>query len=127
MVFSLNHPCHNTLIGIRPVLFLSFQSTNLTNSVYVHMTFGGTSGNAVFICLIIKLPPYSPELNPIEQVWSWLRQNHLANRCFSGYDDIVDASSIDWNDFASDVKRVTTKCVHETSLKRQNLIRIGIR
>ncbi|WP_181136772.1 transposase, partial [Vibrio hyugaensis] len=22
---------------------------------------------------IIKLPPYSPELNPIEQVWSWLR------------------------------------------------------
>ncbi|EGR2190618.1 hypothetical protein CGK20_15630 [Vibrio parahaemolyticus] len=23
---------------------------------------------------IIKLPPYSPELNSIEQVWSWLRQ-----------------------------------------------------
>ncbi|EOK5726291.1 transposase, partial [Vibrio vulnificus] len=21
---------------------------------------------------MIKLPPYSPELNPIEQVWSWL-------------------------------------------------------
>lgn len=33
---------------------------------------------------IIKLPPYSPELNPIEQVWSWLRQHHLANRCFKG-------------------------------------------
>jgi len=31
---------------------------------------------------IIKLPPYSPELNPIEQVWQWLRQHHLANRCF---------------------------------------------
>jgi len=26
---------------------------------------------------IIKLPPYSPELNPIEQVWQWLRQRHL--------------------------------------------------
>jgi hypothetical protein len=23
---------------------------------------------------IIKLPPYSPELDPIEQVWRWLRQ-----------------------------------------------------
>ena len=34
---------------------------------------------------IIKLPPYSSELNPIEQVWSWLRQHHLANRCFQGY------------------------------------------
>ncbi|WP_373272778.1 transposase [Vibrio parahaemolyticus] len=22
---------------------------------------------------IIKLSPYSPELNPIEQVWRWLR------------------------------------------------------
>ena len=59
---------------------------------------------------ILKLPPYSPELNPIEQVWSWLRQHHLANRCFSGYDDIVDASSIAWNDFVSDAKRVTKMC-----------------
>ena len=32
---------------------------------------------------IMKWPPYSPELNPIEQVWSWLRQHHLASRCFS--------------------------------------------
>ncbi|MFW1586418.1 transposase [Vibrio parahaemolyticus] len=27
---------------------------------------------------VIKLPPYSPELNSIEQVWSWLRQRYLA-------------------------------------------------
>ena len=65
---------------------------------------------------ILKLPPYSPELNPIEQVWSWLRQHHLANRCFSGYDDIIDASSIAWNDFVSDVKRV-----HVTGLKWEKL------
>jgi len=24
----------------------------------------------------LKLPPYSPELNSIEQVWSWLCQHH---------------------------------------------------
>ena len=59
---------------------------------------------------IIKLPPYSPELNPIEQVWSWLRQHHLANRCFSGYDDIVDACSTAWNYFISDIKRVIQMC-----------------
>ena len=40
---------------------------------------------------LIKLPPYSPELNPIEQVWSWLRQHVLANRSFKDYDDILDA------------------------------------
>jgi hypothetical protein len=38
---------------------------------------------------IIKLPPYSLELNPVEQVWSWLRQHYLANQSFKDYEDIV--------------------------------------
>lgn len=59
---------------------------------------------------LIKLPPYSPELNPIEQVWSWLRQHHRANRVFSGYDDIVDACTAAWNDFVGDARRVQTMC-----------------
>ncbi|EGR1170567.1 hypothetical protein EC563_21385, partial [Vibrio parahaemolyticus] len=32
---------------------------------------------------VIKLPPYSPELTPIEQVWRWLRQRYLANQYFT--------------------------------------------
>lgn len=59
---------------------------------------------------IIKLPPYSPELNPIEQVWSWLRQHHLANRCFKGYEDILESCSEAWNDFVSCAKRVVKMC-----------------
>ena len=39
---------------------------------------------------VLHLPPYSPELNPIEQVWSWLRQNDLANFAFKDYEDIVE-------------------------------------
>lgn len=62
---------------------------------------------------VIKLPPYSPELNPIEQVWSWLRQHHLANRCFNGYESIVDAVCDAWNDFVSDSKRVIKMCTRE--------------
>ena len=38
---------------------------------------------------LLKLPPASPELNPTEQVWQYLRQHHLANRCFRSYDDII--------------------------------------
>jgi transposase len=59
---------------------------------------------------IIKLPPYSPELNPIEQVWQWMRQNELANRCFNGYDDIVDQCCRAWNNFRSDKLRVKKLC-----------------
>ena len=54
----------------------------------------------------MKLPPYSPELNPIEQVWCWLRQHHLANYCFDSYEDILDACIAAWNDFVCDLKRV---------------------
>ena len=59
---------------------------------------------------IIKLPPYSPELNPIEQVRQWLRQNKLANRCFEGYEDIVEQCCRAWNSFISDSKRVVSLC-----------------
>lgn len=62
---------------------------------------------------ILKLPPYSPELNPIEQVWSWLRQHHLANRCFENYEAIVDACSEAWNSFISDTSRVIKMCSRE--------------
>ena len=55
-------------------------------------------------------PPYSPELNPIEQVWSWLRQHCLANRCFNGYSDIVNACSDAWNHFVADIQQVKTLC-----------------
>ncbi|HIF9394531.1 TPA: IS630 family transposase [Photobacterium damselae] len=59
---------------------------------------------------IIKLPPYSPELNPIEQVWSWLRQHYLANQSFSDYEDIVPKVCSAWNSFLECSTRVTKMC-----------------
>ena len=35
------------------------------------------------------LPPYSPELNPVENLWQFLRQNHLSNRIYETYETIV--------------------------------------
>jgi putative transposase len=31
---------------------------------------------------LLPLPPYAPELNPIERVWRYLRNNHLSNRAY---------------------------------------------
>ena len=31
---------------------------------------------------LIRLPPYSPELNPAEQIWNVLRRDYFANRVF---------------------------------------------
>ncbi len=46
---------------------------------------------------LLPLPPYSPELNPVENVWQFPRQNHLANRVFDNYTAIVDACCEAWN------------------------------
>jgi transposase len=59
---------------------------------------------------VVFLPPYSPELNPIERVWLQLRQDYLANRCFADYDDIVDSVCLAWNAFTSASKNVISLC-----------------
>ncbi|HIF9316946.1 transposase [Photobacterium damselae] len=59
---------------------------------------------------VIKLPPYSPERNPIEQVWSWLRQHYLANQSFSDYEDIVSKVCSAWNIFLECSTSVTKMC-----------------
>ena len=39
---------------------------------------------------LLRLPPYSPELNPVETIWEYLRANKLSNSVFDTYDTIVD-------------------------------------
>jgi len=48
---------------------------------------------------LIPLPPASPELNPMEQVWRQLRQEMLANRCFKDEEEIVNCCCEAWNNF----------------------------
>ena len=62
---------------------------------------------------VIKLPPYSPELNPMEQVWQWLRQRCLSNSVFDGYDEIVEQVSRAWKIFIEAPKRVTQLCTRD--------------
>ncbi len=45
----------------------------------------------------IFLPPRSPELNPVENIWQYRRQTWLSNRVFDDYDAIVDACCEAWN------------------------------
>ena len=46
---------------------------------------------------MIFLPSRSPELNPVENIWQYLRANWLSNRVFETYDDIIDATCDAWN------------------------------
>ncbi len=46
---------------------------------------------------LLPLPPYSPELNPVENVWQYLRQNQLSLRVWDDYAAIVATCCKAWN------------------------------
>ena len=50
----------------------------------------------------IFLPSRSPELNPVENVWQFLRANWLSNLVFDNYDEIIDAACDAWSNLESD-------------------------
>lgn len=46
---------------------------------------------------LLPLPPRSPELNPVENIWQFIRDNWLSNRVFKSDDDIVGHCCEAWN------------------------------
>ncbi len=54
----------------------------------------------------MPLPPRSPELNPVENIWQYLRQIYLSNRVFDGYEVIVDAACQAWNKLIEQPQRI---------------------
>ena len=46
---------------------------------------------------LLPLPPKSPELNPVENIWQFMRDNWLSNRVFTSYQDILNHCCYAWN------------------------------
>ncbi|WP_319753008.1 transposase [Streptomyces sp. AK02-04a] len=38
---------------------------------------------------IVQLPSYSPDLNPVEGIWSWLQRGPMANTAFTDPDHLT--------------------------------------
>lgn len=55
---------------------------------------------------LIKLPPYSPELNPVEHIWDDLREKSFHNRVFKSIDALEQHLSLSLRDMELDNKRV---------------------
>ncbi|SNB84047.1 DDE superfamily endonuclease [Rhodoblastus acidophilus] len=56
----------------------------------------------------IFLPSRSPELNPVEQIWAFMRANWLSNRVFDTYDAIIDAACEAWNKLVAAPETITS-------------------
>ena len=69
---------------------------------------------------ILPLPPKSPELNPVENVWQFIRDNWLSNRVFSSYDDILDHCCDAWNKLIQQPWIIMSIGSREWSLQRSS-------
>lgn len=59
---------------------------------------------------LIELPPYSPQLNPIENLRHYLRSHHRSNRWYENYDALPEAAIDAWRKAALDPERVKSVC-----------------
>jgi len=57
---------------------------------------------------LMPLPAYSPELNPVERVWLYLRERFLSHRVLGSYAALLDAACCAWNALAAETGRLAS-------------------
>ncbi len=60
---------------------------------------------------LLHLPPYSPQLNPVERLWGWLKTHRLSNSVFESVEDLIDRICEAWRDLTDE--QIESLC-HET-------------
>ena len=97
-------------------IFLEQFSREIPDDVHVVMVWdqaGFHTGNALKVLeniTIVPLPPYSPELNPMENLWHYLRSHYWSNRIFGDYGDLCDAAEMAWRRSACDRATIQSVC-----------------
>ena len=57
---------------------------------------------------LVPLPAYSPELNPVERIWEFLKERYLSHRLLDDYTAILDAACAAWNKLTAETGRLTS-------------------
>jgi hypothetical protein len=59
---------------------------------------------------LVGLPPYSPELNPVENLWHYLRSHHWSNRTYEDWEALKVAAAEGLLAVGTDAERIKTVC-----------------
>lgn len=90
MTLHLEELSHAVAPGAHAVVLLDQAGWHLSNDLRVPDNI-----------TLLPLPPKCPELNPVENIWQFMRDNWLSNRVFRSYDDILDHCCHAWNRLVS--------------------------
>ena len=97
-------------------LFLAELAAGLPEDVHAALVLDGAGWHGARALRVpanvtlVPLPPYSPELNPVERVWLYLRERFLSLRVFADYRAIVDACCDAWNRLVAEPGRLRSLC-----------------
>lgn len=67
---------------------------------------------------VLLLPAYSPELNPVERLWAYLRSHYLSNRSYEDYRALLGAGAQAWQQLTPATIKTVCACDYIT-LTRQ--------
>jgi putative transposase len=66
---------------------------------------------------LVSLPAYSPELNPVERIWLYLRERFLSLRFLPDTEAIVEACCRAWNALSAEPGRIRSLCAYPWIMK----------
>ncbi len=97
-------------------LFLAECSSQLAPAVVALMIWDGAPFHRSKSLVIphnirlLELPPYSPELNPVENLWHYLKSHHWSNRQYEDYEALLDAAQHAWMRVCLNPELMKTVC-----------------
>lgn len=59
---------------------------------------------------VLRLPPYSPELNPVERLWLYLRQHYWSNRVYPDIEALEEAAVSGWRAVCLSPDKIKSVC-----------------
>ena len=68
---------------------------------------------------LVPLPSYSPELDPVERVWLYLRERFLSHRALGSHTALLDAACRAWNALAAEQGRLASLTAYPYLLRSE--------
>jgi transposase len=68
---------------------------------------------------LIGLLPYAPELNPVENLWHYLRAHHWSNRVYADYDALLEAATEAWRMVCLAPEKIRSICAAPYLVQRR--------
>jgi transposase len=97
-------------------VFLDGLSATIPDGVHVVMVWDGAgyhTAGALRVpanMTLVGLPPYSPELNPVERLWLYLRQHYWSNRVYEDVDAVEEAAMAGWRSVCLNPAKIRSIC-----------------